>query len=180
MYVLCRRALCAGQISHPFWGKNYLHLFQQQWRAAWEAEMGHPSMTRPELQRNFEALKRKLILIVLRWPYLIASNSSPLRGLELRVSFKDCFVRTLPTDTFPPAASVTFLDSRIQDIESSAFPQTQIGTISFIRTSLDRIHGQAFPEGSLVQKLVFDGCQLTSFSQVMDVPDVSMQFCILL
>ena len=29
-------------------------------------EMGHPSMTRPELQRNFEALKRKLILIVLR------------------------------------------------------------------------------------------------------------------
>ena len=143
-------------------------------------EMGHPSMTRPELQRNFEALKRKLILIVLRWPYLIASNSSPLRGLELRVSFKDCFVRTLPTDTFPPAASVTFLDSRIQDIESSAFPQTQIGTISFIRTSLDRIHGQAFPEGSLVQKLVFDGCQLTSFSQVMDVLDVSIQLFILL
>jgi len=97
-------------------------------------------------------------------PYAF-KTSSPLRGLELRVSFKDCFVRTLPTDTFPPAASVTFLDSRIQDIESSAFPQTQIGTISFIRTSLDRIHGQAFPEGSLVQKLVFDGCQLTSFSQ---------------
>jgi len=40
-----------------------------------------------------------------------------------------------------------------------------MNSVSFERTSVDRIHARAFPEKSLLTKLLFDNCTLTSIAE---------------
>ena len=57
-------------------------------------------------------------------PYAFKTRA-PLRGLDFQAKFVDCVIRTLPTDTFPPAADVAFHGCKIQDMERNVFPQVE-------------------------------------------------------
>lgn len=74
-------------------------------------------------------------------------------------------VPALPTDTFPSAAEVSVADCNVGDVEADAFSGFLMGQVSFARTAIDRIHGRAFPDKTLFDSLVFEGCLLSSVAE---------------
>ena len=97
-------------------------------------------------------------------PFALKPNRSP-KGLNFRAQMERTNIRTLPSDTFPPSAQIQLVDCQIADVDNNAFSGNMVQTINLVRTSIDRIHGQAFPEKMVIHQLIFDGCHLTSLSE---------------
>ena len=74
-------------------------------------------------------------------------------------------IASIPSDSFPSAARIMFTRCNISDLETNAFSGNQMTNLTFNNTSIDRIHTHAFPEKSLIVKLEFVACDLSSVSQ---------------
>ena len=74
-------------------------------------------------------------------------------------------IASLPPDSFPSAARITFTKCNISDLETNAFSGNQMINVTFNHTSIDRLHTHAFPEKSLIGNLQFFSCLFSFISQ---------------
>jgi hypothetical protein len=74
-------------------------------------------------------------------------------------------IPALSMEVFSSAHSIIFKDCHIDEIESSAFSGVFVNNITFVSSSIDRIHTSAFPDRALLQNLAFINCSLTSVSE---------------
>ena len=73
-------------------------------------------------------------------------------------------IPVMPKAAFSSAKSIIVRECLIQEISSRAFSGIQFEQISFSHCSIDRLQSNAFPAQSLVTRLEFDDCLLTSVS----------------
>ena len=92
--------------------------------------------------------------------------SPPLQQPQFIAEFMNIQdISSIPPDSFPSAARISFTFSNISDIETNAFSGNQMSNLTFKNSSIDRIHTHAFPGKSLIVQLQFHSCALSSISE---------------
>ncbi|KAJ3661169.1 hypothetical protein Zmor_005579 [Zophobas morio] len=82
-------------------------------------------------------------------------------GPVTTILFDNVTIATIPQHTFfSTLAEVKFHKSSIGEIHSNAFSPTQISSISFLHTNVDRIHGGAFINRTLIYNFKIEKCNI--------------------
>ena len=93
-----------------------------------------------------------------------------LQKPQTKIEFSNIgMIPGLPMEAFSSAQSISFVNCKITDIESTAFSGMSVHNVTFESSIIERIHSSAFPDQNFVEHLSFLNCTLISISEKADL-----------